>query len=256
MSNTIKLKHSPIPGKVPLSSDLDSGEVAINTADGKLFALVGGVVTSLTAPPDHIHTIASITGLQDTIVDLANRVGVLESIHNSAPAGGGDMVLLETADVANVQEIILESGFDDSIYGGYQLVINNLGIDDSGDYREKKLGMAFKQSDGTWVTGYGWISTSVIKSNGYNLSGTQYLGYALISGQMESVFLSGTMTASVNPNGKGSFTAQLDSGNGDQYITATLSAPLYSSITGIKFYAETMNQNKLVGTVSVYGLKK
>ena len=70
MSNTIKLKSSATPGKVPLSSDLASGEVAINTADGKLFALVGGVVTSLTAPPDHTHTIASITGLQDIIADL------------------------------------------------------------------------------------------------------------------------------------------------------------------------------------------
>ena len=55
---------------------------------------------------------------------------------------------------------------------------------------------------------------------------------------------------------KVSFTAHLDSGNGDQYITATLSAPVNGSITGIKFYAEAMNQNKLVGTVSVYGLKK
>ena len=67
----------------------------------------------------------------------------------------------------------------------------------------KKLGMAFKQSDGSWVTGYGWANTSVIKSDGYTLSGGQYSGYALVNGEMESVFLSGTMTISVNPDGKG-----------------------------------------------------
>ncbi|WP_066017996.1 hypothetical protein [Endozoicomonas atrinae] len=254
MSNTIKLKSSATPGKVPLSSDLASGEVAINTADGKLFALVGGVVTSLTARPDHIHTIASVESLQDIITDLTARIEALESQGNNAEEE--DMKLLSTVSQSGVSEMVLDIGFDDALYGGYQLVINNLGIDDNGDYREKKLGMAFKQSDGSWVTGYGWANTSVIKSDGYTLSGGQYSGYSLVNGEMESVFLSGTMTVSVNPNGKGSFTAHLDSGNGDQYITATLSAPVSGSITGIKFYAEAMNQNKLVGTVSVYGLKK
>ncbi|WP_419833535.1 hypothetical protein [Endozoicomonas atrinae] len=153
MSNTIKLKSSATPGKVPLSSDLASGEVAINTADGKLFALVGGVVTSLTAPPDHIHTIASVESLQDIITDLTARIEALESQGNNAEEE--DMKLLSTVSQSGVSEMVLDIGFDDALYGGYQLVINNLGIDDNGDYREKKLGMAFKQSDGSWVTGYG-----------------------------------------------------------------------------------------------------
>lgn len=37
MANTIKLKRSSIPGKVPLADDLVVGEVAINTADGILY---------------------------------------------------------------------------------------------------------------------------------------------------------------------------------------------------------------------------
>lgn len=34
---TIKLKRSTTTGVVPTSSDLDVGEVGVNTADGKLF---------------------------------------------------------------------------------------------------------------------------------------------------------------------------------------------------------------------------
>jgi hypothetical protein len=37
MSNPIKPKSSATPGKVPLTSDLALGEIAVNTHDGKLF---------------------------------------------------------------------------------------------------------------------------------------------------------------------------------------------------------------------------
>ena len=37
MSTTIKLKRSSVPGRVPTTSQLELGEIAINTADGKLY---------------------------------------------------------------------------------------------------------------------------------------------------------------------------------------------------------------------------
>lgn len=37
MAQTVKLKRSAVPGKVPTTSDLDLGELALNTHDGKLF---------------------------------------------------------------------------------------------------------------------------------------------------------------------------------------------------------------------------
>ena len=37
MSTTIKLRRSSVPGNVPTTAQLDFGEVAINTADGKVF---------------------------------------------------------------------------------------------------------------------------------------------------------------------------------------------------------------------------
>lgn len=37
MSNTVKLKRSSVQGKTPLTTDLQLGELAINTYDGNLF---------------------------------------------------------------------------------------------------------------------------------------------------------------------------------------------------------------------------
>jgi hypothetical protein len=37
MSDVVLWKRSDVPGKVPLSTDLQLGELAINTADGVLF---------------------------------------------------------------------------------------------------------------------------------------------------------------------------------------------------------------------------
>lgn len=37
MANTVKLKRSSVAGKIPLTTDLEFGEIALNTADGNLF---------------------------------------------------------------------------------------------------------------------------------------------------------------------------------------------------------------------------
>jgi hypothetical protein len=37
MSTTIKIRRSAVPGKVPTTSQLDLGEMAINTYDGRIF---------------------------------------------------------------------------------------------------------------------------------------------------------------------------------------------------------------------------
>jgi hypothetical protein len=37
MANVVKLKRSAVPGKTPATTDLDLGELAINTYDGKVY---------------------------------------------------------------------------------------------------------------------------------------------------------------------------------------------------------------------------
>lgn len=61
MSNTIQLKRSDIPSKVPLPSDLIDGEIALNTADGKLYYIdAGNVVREIqtTQHKDYIYYMA------------------------------------------------------------------------------------------------------------------------------------------------------------------------------------------------------
>jgi hypothetical protein len=38
MANLIKIKRSAVPGKVPTTGDLQLGELALNTYDGKLYS--------------------------------------------------------------------------------------------------------------------------------------------------------------------------------------------------------------------------
>lgn len=37
MANLVKLKRSAVPGRVPATGDLELGELALNTYDGKLY---------------------------------------------------------------------------------------------------------------------------------------------------------------------------------------------------------------------------
>ena len=39
-NNTILIKRSNVPGKLPVSNDLLSGELALNTNDGKIFTKI------------------------------------------------------------------------------------------------------------------------------------------------------------------------------------------------------------------------
>jgi hypothetical protein len=45
--NVIIFKFSDVPGKVPLPSQLQLGEIALNSADGKLFfkTIAGAIIT-------------------------------------------------------------------------------------------------------------------------------------------------------------------------------------------------------------------
>jgi len=50
MTNKIQLKRSVVPGKVPTTSDLGLGEIAINHEDGKMYVAktTSGAITSIT----------------------------------------------------------------------------------------------------------------------------------------------------------------------------------------------------------------
>lgn len=48
MANTFRLKRSAVPGKIPATGDLQLGELALNTYDGKLYTLKDNGTASVT----------------------------------------------------------------------------------------------------------------------------------------------------------------------------------------------------------------
>ena len=69
MSTSIKLKKSSISGRVPSTSDLDYGELAINYADGILyFKNSGNTVQSINASPTGIDSAATINLIDSAYV--------------------------------------------------------------------------------------------------------------------------------------------------------------------------------------------
>lgn len=68
MANTIKIKRSAVSGKTPTTAQVDLGELAINTYDGRLF----------TKKDDGTASIVDLTGLQpsgDTLTGDIDNTG-------------------------------------------------------------------------------------------------------------------------------------------------------------------------------------
>jgi len=67
MAQNIKLKRSAVPGKVPSTAQLEAGEIAINTADGKLYferddSTIQTIVTTNAVVTGSLNINGSITG--------------------------------------------------------------------------------------------------------------------------------------------------------------------------------------------------
>lgn len=59
MTNTVKLKRTSVPGRIPSTGDIGLGEVALNTADGKIFLKkeVGGVQSIVTVSNNYLDLV-------------------------------------------------------------------------------------------------------------------------------------------------------------------------------------------------------
>ena len=96
MANTVKLKRSAVAGDAPSASDLEIGEVAINTADGLLYTKhTDGTINKITIADDELsallsgYTTATDATSSDLIVFYDVTAGVWErsTIANAALQG-------------------------------------------------------------------------------------------------------------------------------------------------------------------------
>jgi hypothetical protein len=125
MAQTVILKRSSVAGKVPLTTDLSLGELALNTYDGKLYTkkddgtesivdLSGGnnYTVSTTAPSspavgDFWFNLNE--GVQYTWIDDGNSSQWIET--GGGGGGTGANLITETAQVIN-QDTTLSSGYN------------------------------------------------------------------------------------------------------------------------------------------------
>ena len=120
MPQSIKLKKSSVSGKVPLSTDLDFGELAINYADGKLFYKnSGGAVGTIgsgSVPITNTSRSAFTATAGQTTFTVSYNVGQIDVYLNGVKlisgsdftaTDGTSIVLASGATVGDIVEVVL-----------------------------------------------------------------------------------------------------------------------------------------------------
>jgi hypothetical protein len=103
MANQFLLKYSATPGVVPTSAELPLRQIALNTADGKLFIKKNdGTILSFEsaaafARAVHSHVISDVTGLQDALDTLTSAVEAAQS--------GADASLKKASNLSDLSSV-------------------------------------------------------------------------------------------------------------------------------------------------------
>jgi len=110
MASIVKIKRSSVQGKAPTVSDIQSGELALNTRDGKLFSSDGSGVFEVGANLSSLSVTTSLTTPRLTITD-SSQTDVVTTIFNSNPSGNTTSLALvnDTGDALAIG--ITGSGF-------------------------------------------------------------------------------------------------------------------------------------------------
>ena len=134
MSNTIKIKRSAVPGKIPAAGDLELGELAINTYDGRLFLKkdVGGTqsIVNVTAggggtvAPNVVTTSAATynatqtDGIQIILCDTtSNNVTV------TLPSAVSNTAIFHIKKIASANSMIIDPSGTETIDGGTTVTV-------------------------------------------------------------------------------------------------------------------------------------
>lgn len=76
MAHTVTIKKSTVPGKIPTAADLNIGELAVNTADGKIY----------TKHSD--NSIKALGGSSSGTGDVFDRYQILDDTNSNTPVAG------------------------------------------------------------------------------------------------------------------------------------------------------------------------
>jgi hypothetical protein len=102
MANTFKLKRSAVPGKVPTTGDLQLGELALNTYDGRLYTLKDNGSQSVTEIGGAASGVSSFSAGTTGLTPSTATTGAVTLAGILAVANGGTGVGTSTGSGSNV----------------------------------------------------------------------------------------------------------------------------------------------------------
>lgn len=110
MSSTIKLRRSDQAGNVPLVGNLATGEVALNTADGKLFfkKTVAGI--------DSIVALQQINAGTGVAIDTAGNINIGQDVSTTASTTFGNLTVTNNLKTSTITDSL------NSIGSNYQVL--------------------------------------------------------------------------------------------------------------------------------------
>lgn len=100
MSNKIKIKRSAIEGKVPVVADLELGELAINTYDGRLFL------------KKDVSGVESIVDINNTAADAISTLNLLKTVDGTGSGLDADLLDGLTTSSTNIADTVMTRNED------------------------------------------------------------------------------------------------------------------------------------------------
>ena len=241
-------------------NDIGTINSGLNQARSEVSDLQSNMNTNFSDLVPRVETLenrAIPPDLSAAFADLTARVAALENPTPTEPPADGDddMKLLGTETLTNGTEFVFDSLMDDTVYGSYLLVLNNVVLSGT-ESVQQHMGLSIQQSSGgSFWDGYGAFRMKVLAHDGTTTPvAKEYLGLRLMDDTFASVTVTGQITITPGGSGLGAITGHLQTGNGDPYLYATMSAEWGGAMHGIKLFASVAD--KLSGSVSLYGLKK
>lgn len=165
MSEKIQLRRSSVSGRVPTTSQLDLGEIGINTHDGKVYIKkddgsasiveVGGGYDDLEDIIDDLPSVVSTTYLYNT--STAGTVASSSTVHLNSANWGSATVLY--ASVVNSKGKLVDAAAQEYLKPGAILIMQNMSSTSGQDYlRARITSAAFTNT--TMTIGLTSVSTS------------------------------------------------------------------------------------------------
>lgn len=274
MAQTVQLKRSAVAGKVPTTSDLALGEIAINTYDGRIFFKKDpgspSVITVVTT--DDTQTLANKTLDSVTLtgtVTADGNVGTAGQVLTSngsavywstvSGGGGGGATNLSTTTTGNTVTIVSDTGTDAVISGANSTVA---GVVTTGDQT-----FAGNKTFSSTIVGSinGNAGTATALQTPRNINGVTFDGTAniTITAATPNNLTIGSGLSGTSFNGSAAVTIAIDSTvatlSGTQTLTnKTVQSRVvtYTSATSITIDGDTtdvaiMNNTETAGTFTI-----